>query len=237
MNAGQPLILGVNEAEFGRLAGKLTFFHEIVVMLCIAPIGALSDKIGRRPLYMAAFVLMGIGHFLYPLAETEDQLLLYRMVLALGTASASAMLATVANDYPVENSRAKMIAATMLFNEIGMVMLTSVFKSLPEWFEDSGYDTRTAVTYTRWVAAGCCMMIAAVVIVGLKKGAPAQSAEREPFLATMWVGVTQARKPRIMLCYLAAVVSRGDMAVLSTFLTMCRASVLLCWLARATSPS
>lgn len=223
MNAGQPLIfgaiLGVAESEFGRLAGTLTFYHEIVVMVCIAPIGALSDKIGRRPLYMTAFLLLGIGHFLYPLAESEGQLLLYRMVFAVGTASASAMLAAVANDYPVESSRAKMIAATMLFNAIGMVLLTSVFKNLPEWYEGNGYDTRQAVTYTRWVVAGCCLMIAAVVIVGLKKGAPAQSTQREPFLATMRVGISEARKPRIMLCYLAAVVSRGDLAVLSTFFT------------------
>ena len=76
MNSGQPLIfgaiLGVEESDFGRLAGKLTFYHEIVVLICIAPIGALSDRIGRRPLYMAAFLLIGIGHFLYPLAEKVD---------------------------------------------------------------------------------------------------------------------------------------------------------------------
>ena len=58
MNAGQPLIfgeiLGVEEDDFGRLAGTLTFYHEIVVLICIAPIGALSDRIGRRPLYMMA---------------------------------------------------------------------------------------------------------------------------------------------------------------------------------------
>jgi len=223
MNAGQPLIfqeiLGIEEARFGRLAGKLTFYHEIIVIICIAPIGALSDKIGRRPLYMAAFLLIGAGHFLYPLAESEDQLLLFRMIFAVGTASASAMLAAVANDYPVESSRAKMIAATMLFNAVGMVVLTTLFKNLPEYYQLEGYDPATAVKYTRWTVTACCLVVAAAAITGLKKGAPAQSSSREPMLATMKVGLTEGRKPRIALCYVAACVSRGDLAVLSTFFT------------------
>ena len=223
MNSGQPLIfggiLGVAESDFGRLAGKLTFYHEIVVLICIAPLGALSDKIGRRPLYMAAFLLIGLGHILYPLAENQDQLLMYRMVYALGTAGASAMLAAVANDYPVESSRAKMIAATMFFNAIGMVLLTGVFKNLPEWYQNAGYDTITSIKYTRWTVAAACMLVAVSVIFGLKKGAPAQVSKREPMLATLRVGLRAARKPRIALSYAAAVVSRGDLAVLSTFFT------------------
>lgn len=223
MNSGQPLIFGeilkIPEDEFGRLAGKLTFYHEIIVILAIAPIGALSDRIGRRPLYMAAFLLLGAGHLLYPLAESEDQLLLYRMIFAVGTASASAMLAAVANDYPVESSRAKMIAATMLFNAFGMVLLTIWFKESPGWYQSMGYDIETSIKYTRWSVTGCCWLVAAAVIVGLKKGAPQQVEKREPFLATLKVGFSEARKPRIALCYAAAVVSRGDLAVLSTFFT------------------
>jgi MFS family permease len=223
MNSGQPLIfgeiLGVAEEDFGRLAGTLTFYHEIVVLICIAPIGALSDKIGRRPLYMAAFLLIGIGHVLYPLAQNEEQLLMFRLVFALGTAGASAMLAAVCNDYPVESSRAKMIAAAMLFNAIGMVVLTGVFKNLPDIFQGSGFDTIESVRYTRWAVAGCCFIVAAAAITGLKKGSPAQIEKREPMLATIKIGLTQARKPRVALSYAAAVVSRGDLAVLSTFFT------------------
>ena len=223
MNAGQPIIfkeiLGIDESEFGRLAGSLTFYHEIVVLIFIAPIGALSDKIGRRPIYMAAFLLIGLGHFLYPLAENTEQLTIYRLVYALGTAGASAMLAAVANDYPVEKSRAKMIAATMLFNAIGMVLLTIFFRSLPEWYQGEGFSPDWAVTYTRWTVAAMCVVVAAVAILGLKKGAPAQVSKREPMLSTLKVGLAAARNPRIALSYGAAVVSRGDLAVLSTFFT------------------
>ena len=223
MNAGQPIIfkeiLGIDESEFGRLAGSLTFYHEIVVLIFIAPIGALSDRIGRRPIYMAAFLLIGLGHFLYPLAESTEQLTIYRLVYALGTAGASAMLAAVANDYPVEKSRAKMIAATMLFNAIGMVLLTMFFRSLPEWYQGEGFSPEWAVTYTRWTVAAMCVVVAVVAILGLKKGAPEQVKKREPMLSTLKVGLAAARNPRIALSYGAALVSRGDLAVLSTFFT------------------
>ena len=223
MNAGQPIIfkeiLGIDESEFGRLAGNLTFYHEIVVLIFIAPIGALSDRIGRRPIYMAAFLLIGLGHFLYPLAESTEQLTIYRLVYALGTAGASAMLAAVANDYPVEKSRAKMIAATMLFNAIGMVLLTIFFRSLPEWYQGEGFSPEWAVTYTRWTVAAMCVVVAVVAILGLKKGAPEQVKKREPMLSTLKVGLAAARNPRIALSYGAALVSRGDLAVLSTFFT------------------
>jgi MFS family permease len=168
---------------------------------------------------MAAFLLIGLGHFLYPLAANEDQLLMFRLVFAVGTASASAMLAAVANDYPVESSRAKMIAATMLFNAVGMVLLTMVFKNLPAWYQEAGYDTVTSIKYTRWTVAGCCVAVAIAVILGLKKGATVKLAKREPMLATLRVGIAEARKPRIALSYVSAVVARGDLAVLSTFFT------------------
>jgi len=223
MNAGQPIIfkeiLGIDESEFGRLAGSLTFYHEIVVLIFIAPIGALSDRIGRRPIYMAAFLLIGLGHFLYPLAENIEQLTIYRLVYALGTAGASAMLAAVANDYPVEKSRAKMIAATMLFNAVGMVILTIFFRGLPEWYQGEGFSPEWAITYTRWTVAAMCVVVATVAIIGLKKGAPEQVKKREPMLSTLKVGLAAARNPRIALSYGAALVSRGDLAVLSTFFT------------------
>ena len=59
-----------------------------------------------------------------------------------------------------------------------------------------------------------------MLLAGLKPGAPEQLQKREPFLATVTIGIKAARQPRIALAYLAAVVSRGDLAVLSTFFTL-----------------
>jgi MFS family permease len=56
--------------------------------------------------------------------------------------------------------------------------------------------------------------------VGLKRGAPAQLSASAPLLATLRVGIRAARNPRIALAYGAALVSRGDLSVASTFLTL-----------------
>ncbi|MGI9308513.1 MAG: MFS transporter, partial [Gammaproteobacteria bacterium] len=153
-------------------------------------------------------------------ANELTELTIYRLIFAVGAASASAMLAAVANDYPTEASRAKTIALCMVFNAIGMVVITAWVKSMPEWFEGLGFSAKGAVTYTRWWVAGFCFLVAIVVGVGLKKGAPAQVEKREGTLATIKVGFAAARKPRIALSYAAAFVSRGDLAVLSTFFTI-----------------
>ncbi|MDP6437297.1 MAG: MFS transporter [Gammaproteobacteria bacterium] len=225
MNAQAPIlfreILGIAQDEVGRLSSTLVVSHEIVVILCIAPIGAMSDKFGRRPFYALAFLLLAIGHFLYPLANSESELLMYRLVFAVGAASATAMLAAVANDYPEESGRGRMIAVTMFFNGLGLFLLFMfLFRPLQGWFENAGFTTPEAVTYVRWVVAGLCVIVAVAAAGGLKKGAPAQVAQREPLLTTLKVGLKAAKQPRIALAYFAALVSRGDLAVVSTFFTL-----------------
>ena len=44
--------------------------------------------------------------------------------------------------------------------------------------------------------------------------------KRDPFLATVKIGIGAAKRLRIALAYTAAVVSRGDLAVLSTFFVL-----------------
>ena len=87
VNASQPYlfteVLNVPLEEQAALAGNLTFLSEIVVILTIGIAGALSDKIGRKPLWAAAFFIFCIGYFLYPLAESVEQLTIFRMFFAL----------------------------------------------------------------------------------------------------------------------------------------------------------
>ena len=123
-------VLMIPQAEQGVVAGNMTFVSEIVVILSIGLIGAMSDKVGRKPLWVAAFIIFAIGYFLYPMAETVDELTIYRMFFALGLACNTAMLPSVANDYPAEQSRGKMIAVCFTLNGLGFILIMAPIQQL-----------------------------------------------------------------------------------------------------------
>jgi MFS family permease len=224
INASQPYIfteiLNIPTGEQGQLAGDMTFYQEIVIILTIGLVGAMSDKFGRKPLYVAAFALIALGYVLYPLAQNVDQLILYRLVFALGFACNIAMLPSVANDYPQEPSRGKMIAVCFTLNGLGFIVILTPLRFLLSFYEGITEDAVTAGQYWLWSAAAIALVVSTVLLAGLKPGAPEQLEKRDSFLATVRIGISAGRKPRIALAYIAAIVSRGDLAVLSTFFTL-----------------
>jgi len=211
--------------EQGSLAGSLTVLQEIVVLLLVGPAGAVSDRFGRRPVFATGFLMLGLGYCLYPLAtgapdEVKLTLAAFRLFVASGVACINVMLTSVANDYPIDRVRAKMIAGVFIFNGLGIASLPRIIGGLPQMFIESGIDPTWAGRYAFWCVTGICVTLAAVLMWGLKPGAPAQVTEREPMLSTLRVGLRAGRNPRVALAYTAAVVSRADLAVVSTFLTL-----------------
>lgn len=224
INFSQPYVfnelLQIPQEEQGTLAGRLTFLQEIVLLILLAPIGALSDKFGRKPLYVAAFVLLGLAYFVYPLAGTVFMLFMFRMIFAAGAAGNIVMLPSVANDYTQEPCRAKMIAACFIFNGLGLVLILAFLRNMPVRLQEAGIDPVTTGQYWLWMMMAICLVVAAGIAIGLKPGAPQQLEKREPILATFKIGLKAARNPRIALAYAAACVSRGDLSVMSSFFTL-----------------
>lgn len=225
VNACQPYlfteVLKVPLDEQGPLAGNLTFLSEIVVICSIGLIGAMSDKVGRKPLWVGAFAILATGYFLYPLATDVNQLTVFRMLFALGLAGNTAMLPSVANDYAVDSSRGKLISVCFMLNGLGFILLLTPLRLLlPIFTEMTDGDPVQAARYWIWTASGVCLLVSTGLLIGLKAGAPAQLEKREPMLATVKIGIRAAKKIRIALSYVAAVVARGDMAVLSTFFVL-----------------
>lgn len=225
VNACQPYlfteVLKVPLDEQGPLAGNLTFLSEVVVICTIGLIGAMSDKVGRKPLWVGAFLVLSTGYFLYPLATSIDQLTIFRMVFALGLAANTAMLPSVANDYAIDRSRGKLISVCFMLNGLGFILLLTPLRLLLPVFSDvTGGDPVQTARLWIWTASGICLLVSTGLLIGLKSGAPAQLEKREPMLATVRIGIHAAKKIRIALAYVAAVVARGDMAVLSTFFVL-----------------
>jgi MFS family permease len=225
INASQPYlftdVLNVPTDEQGPLAGNLTFYSEIVVLMTIGLIGAMSDKLGRKPIWAGAFLIFALGYFLYPMAKSVEQLTAFRLVFALGLAMNTAMLPSVVNDYAVEESRGRMISVCFMLNGLGFVLLLTPLRLLLPLFQDiSGGDPVQAARLWLWTPAGACLLVSTVLMLGLKSGAPAQLSKREPMFSTVAVGLLAARRIRVALAYMSAIVARGDMSVLSTFFVL-----------------
>ena len=225
INASQPYlfteVLNIPTDEQGPLAGNLTFISEIVVILTIGLIGAMSDKLGRRIIWSGAFLVFTFGYMLYPTASSVTQLMVFRIVFACGLAMNTAMLPSVINDYAVEQSRGKLISLCFLLNGLGFVLLLTPLRLLLPLFESlADGDPVQAAKYWLWTPAAVCLLVSTVLIIGLKRGTPAQLAKRDPLLATLKIGIKAAKRIRVSLAYVTAIVARGDMSVLSTFFVL-----------------
>jgi MFS family permease len=225
VNASQPYlfteVLKVPLAEQGPLAGNLTFVSEIVVICVIGLFGAMSDKVGRKPVWVFGFLMLSLGYFLYPLAQDVNQLTAFRALFALGLAANTAMLPSVANDYATDASRGKIISVCFMLNGLGFILLLTPLRLLLGVFEEmTGGDPAETARYWIWTASGICLFVSCGLLLGLKSGAPAQLEKRDSMLSTFKIGVRAAKRIRVALAYFAAIVARGDMAVLSTFFVL-----------------
>ena len=63
----QPYLINANlqipTGEQGRAVSVLGFSNEIISLLLVAPVGALADKIGRRPVYMFGALFSAVAAF------------------------------------------------------------------------------------------------------------------------------------------------------------------------------
>ncbi len=210
----------VSEGGMGSAAGDLMFWAELVMIASIGTYGVLSEKVGRRPIYCIGFVLIGISYLLSPLAATLGSLLLYRAVFALGAAAAAGMLTTVAADYVVNADRGKANAVMGLCNGLGALTAALVFTKLPSWLMASGMDGRSAGQVTYSILGGFALVSALLAWLLLDGRRPAASEQRLGFLALAREGLRAAREPGVALSYGAALVSRGDNAVIGGFLVL-----------------
>ena len=221
----QPFLLkeflNVPESQQGVVSGNLNFAAEIVIILVIGVFGAMSDRVGRRVVMAFGFAVMGLAFYLYPQATTVTELLIYRLVYAVGVAAVTVMTVTIVADYVQDESRGKATGFLGVMNGLGAMVAAFILIKLPEKFVDGGMSPVDAGTRTYMIVAVVALTMAVLMWLGLKKKAPEDKGEDRPGLVKMLAeGVSAGRDPGVALAYGASFVARGNLAVVGTFLTL-----------------
>ena len=219
----QPYLLEVNigvpVAQRGGISGDLQFWAEIVTLLLVGVFGAWSDRAGRRVVYVFGFLVTGLAYAAFPFADDTGQLLIYRLIFAVGVAALSGMLATVLADYPVDADRGKLTGISFVLNALGALLFFAVLSRLPQAYQAAGFSESGAGAAAYLSIAAVCL-VSALVMLALKPGRPDQVTKREPVLQLLRMGLAAGRRPRIALAYAASFAARADLVIVALFLSL-----------------
>jgi MFS family permease len=183
-------------------------------------VGAVSDRSGRRPIFVAGLVWMAAGFCVYPLAGSEAALIALRVFYSIGQTAATVMLSTCLAEYIAERMRGRWMGVVGVCNGLGVVVMATVFARLPLAFTRLGLDEVQALVASFWTFAVWILLLALFLRGALQ--APVLPREPGPGVLRLAVrGLLIAREnPRIALGYLTAFASRGDLVIITTFTSL-----------------
>lgn len=213
-------LLKIPQDQQGGITGKLGVLNEITLLILTPFFGVLSDRIGRKIIYVFGFVMIGIAAILYTFLDTPTELYLFRVVTAIGSAAISGMFATVIADYVIDRDRGKGTGLMGFFNGLGAMFAVLVLLGLPTFFTKRGYEFSASLVLTFYIVSGIAIFSSVILLLGIKGGVVSQTAEKKSFVSLAKEGIVAAKNPAILLAYLAAFVSRGDLALVGSFLTL-----------------
>jgi len=220
----QPLLMksmGIDESIQGTLTANIAVLNDVIGILIMTGIGALSDRTGRRIVLLFGFFVISIGIAIFPTAESITQLYLFRIIVAVGMGTIATTMIAVVQDYTQDRSRGTMTGFNSLFSGFGVLFVSLVLLQFPQYFSSIGIDSPTNLIYTCFIASGIAML---AVVIG-RLGLSGQLPEPENRTKSMFEGLSDAiaeskRNPRIRLAYIAAFCARGDFAVIGIYFSL-----------------
>jgi len=227
MSLIQPYIVNevvkIPEARQGQVIGYLTAMQEVIVVLLVGITGAWSDRVGRRFVYVLGFSVLAAGYLIYPLASSEAELFLFRVVFAIGIVFVPVMLSAIVQDTPQEATRGKWVGFMNICQGLGVLLLaTALLGRAPTWFVSMGYAPDMAGRMTLWATAGYCALVALVLWKGLPADmGKARTKSEDGVVDRFRAGVNEGlRNPRLAIAFGAAFIGRGDLVIIGNFLTL-----------------
>ncbi len=230
LSFSQPYVLteivGIPPERHGQVTGWLTTIHEVVILALVSIAGALSDRVGRRPLFAAGTLVTALGFAVYAMASGIGDLYVGRFVYAVGLGFVSVMIAVTAADYPAESARGRMAGTTGVLNGLGVGLATALFAAMPAYLQARGVGSAEAGRYMLWAMAAVAAGTALAMQLGLQGGTPTGQRTRIGLARVLQIGLQQGRdNPRLLVCYAGAFISRADLTLVATFVSL--------WLQRA----
>lgn len=225
LNLIQPLLLGemlgMTSGE-GDFTANLYILTEITTLLIAAPLANLSDITGRRPILSAGFLIICITMLAIPTATTEVEYMAIRVAQAIGIASCTTMIASLAADYPQNPSRGKFIGLHGVCTAIGVIVIGSGMTQLPRLFMSSGYSMQESINHTLWIAGGLAIIAMFITFGGIRKGIATDNRQKDDsFFKNARAALKEIKgNQRLILGCGATAISRGDLTVLASFFAL-----------------
>ncbi|HEY8570425.1 MFS transporter [Microbulbifer sp.] len=220
----QPFLLteflNIPQERHGMVSGLLNFWAEIAIIIAVAIFGPLSDRFGRRPVTGFGFLVMSAGIALYPHASTVGELLIIRLVYAVGLAAVTTTIVALVADYVQDDSRGRATGLQGVMNGVGAMICVFLLLQLPAILQRGGASAHEAGIQTYSIVAAISFITGILMLTGLKAGSRAPSEHSESLLSIARNGLRAARDARIALAYGASFVARGNLMIVGTFFTL-----------------
>jgi MFS family permease len=224
VSIGQDILLNtflkIPTEQQGSVAGNLQSIREVVVLLSIGIGGILADKISRKFVFCTGFLFIALGFALFPFAESFSQVVGFYTISGIGAAFVTGMLTTLLADYIQPQSRGTINGIQGVMVGLGALFTVLFLKRLPKIFADSGMETFDAARLTYFIIAAFGVLTAIILWLTLSNKKPVEAEEKKSFGELLKEGLRQGRKPGIALAYASAFVSRADLLIVGTFLSL-----------------
>ena len=220
--AVQPLILdqvlGIAFEKEGAINADIMVVVEIIAVMCVGGMGLLSDRIGRVPVIVAGFAIVGIGAVLslfslyLGLAAGVGALALFyvtRILLSSGADSVQLQLSTLAGDVSDYSNRPRLLSNVIFMMVFGSTVLSAIILQMT--MQDSGLMMIMAVPLLIALAGIALTRRSLVDVV------EPQSHVEHP-LIQVWARVSG--DPRMQLAFAAAFYTRADVIIISLFYSL-----------------